>query len=93
MFCKIFIYVHKNLFAPQTWELLEKLALIFLYNFHREHGLINLIRKKLSPKINVKNIKHRVFFLATVFFSTIVNMVIIELYKPRATHMKYIEGK
>ena len=91
--------MHKNLFAPQTWELLEKLALIFLYNFHREHGLINLIRKKLSPKINVKNIKHRVFFffffffLVTVFFSTIVNMVIIELYKPRATHMKYIEGK
>ena len=96
MFCKIFIYVHKNLFAPQTWELLEKLALIFLYNFHREHGLINLIRKKLSPKINVKNIKHQVFFflffLVTVFFITIVNMVIIELYKPRATHMKYIEG-
>ena len=57
MFCKIFIYVHKNLFAPQTWDLLEKLALIFLYNFHHEHGLIKLIRKKLSPKINVKNIK------------------------------------
>ena len=60
MFCKIFIYVHKNLFAPQTWDLLEKLAPIFLYNFHREHGLIKLIRKKLSPKINVKNIKNRV---------------------------------
>ena len=59
-FCQIFIYVHKNLFAPQTWDLLEKLALIFLYNFHREHGLIKLIRKKLSPKINVKNIKNRV---------------------------------
>ena len=42
--------MHKNLFAPQTWDLLEKLALIFLYNFHREHGLIKLIRKKLSPK-------------------------------------------
>ena len=62
MFCKIFIYVHKNLFVPQTWDLLEKLALIFLYKFHREHGLIKLIRKKLSPKINVKNIKNRVFF-------------------------------
>ena len=39
--------------------------------------------------------KHKTssFFLVTVFFSTIVNMVIIELYKPRATHMKYIEGK
>ena len=47
MFCKIFIYVHKNLFAPQTWDLLEKLALIFLYNFHREHGSIKFIRKKV----------------------------------------------
>ena len=35
----------------------------------------------------------RVILLVTVFFITIVNMVIIELYKPRATHMKYIEGK
>ena len=36
---------------------LEKLALIFLYNFHREHSLLKSIIKKLSPKINVKNIK------------------------------------
>ena len=35
----------------------------------------------------------RVILLVTVFFITIVNMVIIELYKLRATHMKYIEGK
>ena len=35
----------------------------------------------------------RVILLVTVFFITIVNKVIIELYKPRATHMKYIEGK
>ena len=35
----------------------------------------------------------RVSLLVTVFFITIVNIVIIELYKPRATHMKYIEGK
>ena len=35
----------------------------------------------------------RVILLVTVFFITIVNMVITELYKPRATHMKYIEGK
>ena len=35
----------------------------------------------------------RVSLPVTVFFMTIVNMVIIELYKPRATHMKYIEGK
>ena len=42
---------------PQTSDLLEKSALIFLYNFHREHSLLKLIIKKLSPKINVKNIK------------------------------------
>ena len=42
----------------------------------------------------------RVILLVTVFFIiqpdtmyTIVNMVIIELYKLRATHMKYNEGK
>ena len=32
-------------------------ALRFLYNFHREHSLLKSIIKKLSPKINVKNIK------------------------------------
>ena len=71
MFCKIFIYVHKNLFAPQTWDLLEKLALIFLYNFHREHGFIKLIRKQLSPKINVKNIKNRVKSYLTLYDSAL----------------------
>ena len=49
------------MFAPQTSDLLEKLALIFLYNFYREHSLLKLKNKKLSPKINVKNIKHRIF--------------------------------
>ena len=34
----------------------------------------------------------RVILLVTIFFITIESMVIIELYKPRATHMKYIEG-
>ena len=48
---------------PETSDLLEKSALIFLYNFHREHSWLKLIIKKLSPKINVKNIKNRVFFL------------------------------
>ena len=41
-FCKIFIYVHKNVFVPQTSDLLEKLALNFLYNFHRERSLLKL---------------------------------------------------
>ena len=36
----------------------------------------------------------RVIPLVTVSLSyTEVNMVIIELYKPRVTHMKYTEGK
>ena len=44
----------------ETSDLLEKSALIFLYNFHREHSWLKSIIKKLSPKINVKNIKNRV---------------------------------
>ena len=46
----------KNLFAPQTSDLLETLALIYLHNFHRDHILLTL-KKKLSPKINEKNKK------------------------------------
>ena len=38
-------------------QCLVKLALIFLYNFHHDHSLLKLQTKKLSPKINVKNIK------------------------------------
>ena len=33
VYCKSFIYVHKNLFAPQTSDLLKKMVLNFLYNF------------------------------------------------------------
>ena len=57
IYCKIFINVHKNLFVPQTSDLFEKLALIFLHNFHRKRSLLKLLIKKLSPKIIVKNIK------------------------------------
>ena len=59
---KFFIYVHKNLFVPQTSDFLEKLPLIFLYNFHSEHSVLKWKIKKLSPKINVKDIKTRVVF-------------------------------
>ena len=45
---------------PETSDLLEKSELIFLYNFHREHSWLKSIIKKLSPKINVKNIKNQV---------------------------------
>ena len=33
MYCKIFIFVHKNLFAQQEWNLLEKITNISLYNY------------------------------------------------------------
>ena len=56
------IYVHKNLFAPQTWDLLEKLVLLFLYNFDREHGLIKLIRKKIIAENQCE--KHKKLSLA-----------------------------
>ena len=46
IYYKVFFYVHKNMFMPQTSDLLEMLALIFLYNFHREHKLL---------KIKIKN--------------------------------------
>ena len=37
-------------------EFLERLALIFLYNFYRKHSLLKLKMKKFSRNINVKNI-------------------------------------
>ena len=54
-YCKIFIYIHKNLFAPQAQDLLEKLAEL-LYNFHREHIFLKLKIKKLLRKIKSKNL-------------------------------------
>ena len=51
---QIFIYIHKNLFAPQAQDLLEKLAEILLYNFHREHILLKVKTKKLLRKIKSK---------------------------------------
>ena len=56
IYCKIFIYIHKNLFAPQAQDLLEKLAEILLYSFHREHILLKLKIKKLLRKIKSKNL-------------------------------------
>ena len=52
IYCKIFIYIHKNLFAPQAPDLLEKLADSLLYNFDGEHILLNLKIKKLLRKIS-----------------------------------------
>ena len=54
------MYAQGELQHLGLWNHLEKLALIFLFNFHHEHSLLKLVIKKLSPKINVKNIKTRV---------------------------------
>ena len=56
IYCKFFIYVHKNLFVPQAQDLLEKSAEILLYNFHREHILLKLKTKKLLRKNRSKNL-------------------------------------
>ena len=37
-----------------------EIGTIFLYNKHCEHSLLKSKKKKLSPKISVKNIKNRV---------------------------------
>ena len=50
------VYIHKNLFVPQAQDLLEKLAEILLYNFHREHILLKLKIKKLLRKNKSKNL-------------------------------------
>ena len=63
IYCKIFIYIHKNLFAPQAQDLLEKMAEILLYNFHREHILLKLKAKKLLRKIKSKNLTAGVYAL------------------------------
>ena len=47
--------------ASWIMEPFREIGLIFLYNFHREHSLQKLVMKKLSPKINVKNIKSIVY--------------------------------
>ena len=65
-FCKIFIYIHKNQFAPQAQDLLEKLAEVLLFNFHREHIFLKLKIKKLLRKNKSKNLSAGVFFFRTV---------------------------
>ena len=50
IYFKIFIYVHKNLFEPQSPDLLEKLAESLLYNFPREKILLKFKIKKLKIK-------------------------------------------
>ena len=58
--------IHKNLLAQQAQDLLEKLAEILLYNFHREHILLKLKTKKLLRKIRSKNLSAGVYNNHTV---------------------------
>ena len=44
------------MFAPHAQVLLEKLAEILLYNFHREHIMLKLKAKKLLRKFSSKNL-------------------------------------
>ena len=64
------LYIHKNLFAPQAQDLLEKLAEILLYNFNRKHIFLKLKTKKLLRKISSKNLT------AGVFFCFLVNLFV-----------------
>ena len=52
------IYVLSKLQHLGCWNRLEKLALIFLDNFNRDLSLLKFKIKKLSPQINVQNIKN-----------------------------------
>ena len=45
------------------WKHLEKLALIFLSNFHRELSFFKIRKTKLSPEFYVKNIKNHDYFI------------------------------
>ena len=48
------MYIHKNLFAAQAPDILEKLAECLLYNFHLEHILLKLKVKRLLQKNSSK---------------------------------------
>ena len=55
IYCTIYIYIHKNLFASQAPDLLENKAECLLYN-HCKHILLKLKIKKLLQKISSKNL-------------------------------------
>ena len=52
-----FIAKSSSLYSKQATNLLEELAESFLYNFHREHILLNLKIKKILRKISSQNLK------------------------------------
>ena len=55
------IYAQSELQPLGCWNSLDELVLSLLYYFHRKHLLKKLITKLLSRKLNVKNIKKRVY--------------------------------
>ena len=67
IYCKIFSFIHKILFAPQAQDLFEKSAESLLYNFHRENILVKLKIKKLLRKIRSKNLTAGGFFNSLLF--------------------------
>ena len=62
---------------PQAQDLLEKLAEILLYNFHREHIWLILKIKKLLRKIKSKNLTAGVYEIFTAV------KIVINSYKRR----------
>ena len=73
---KIFIYIHKIMFAPQSIDLFEKLAESLLSNFHRENILLKLKIKKLLRKISSKNLTAGVSFQKS-YYSPAVALFIL----------------
>ena len=56
MYCKIFIYIHKNLFVPQAQDLLEKLAENSPLQLSSRTQFAKIEDKKLLRKIKSKNL-------------------------------------
>ena len=67
---------------PQAQDLLEQLAEILLYNFHREHILLKLKIKKLLRKIRSKNLSAGVVVFLVDFkkFQTLKILTKIDFY-------------
>ena len=75
--------------TPPLFELI--FALIFSFNFHREHSLLKLTIKKLSPKLNLKTIKNRVVFFFFFFFLFFFFVFLIMVLADTAQSIKHIK--
>ena len=59
------------MFAPQTSDFLEKLALLFLNNFHHEHSLLKSKIKKVIVEKKCEKQKN-IFFIFFYFLSVFI---------------------